>query len=157
MFPEHDVARFAAFIFSPIERLKKDARNTLKIRQKKLRKPPPEHTRWKPGQSGNKSGKPKQLLTKDKVKGVLGKFSDMTRDQIQDVITNPKSTMLEIMVASIIVKAAKDGDFSRLNFILDRSIGRVAAEAGAEDQVDTSGMTLEEKIAWLKTRNQTAS
>ena len=119
--------------------------------------PPPVHTRFKPGQSGNPGGKPKQLLTKDKVKGILGRFADMTREDLQAIVTNPKSTMLEIMVASIMVKAAKDGDFSRLNFILDRSIGRVAADAGEEDRVDTSGMTLEEKIEWLKSRQKNVS
>ena len=92
-------------------------------------RPQNKHLRpFKPGQSGNPGGKPKQLLTKEKVKGILGKFADMTRQQLQDIIQNPKSSMLEIMVASIMAKAAKDGDFSRMNFILDRSIGRVTSE-----------------------------
>lgn len=120
----------------------------------------PQNKNLKPytkGQSGNPSGKPKQLLTKDKVKGILGKFADMTRDELQNIVQDPKSTMLEIMVASIMVKAAKDGDFSRLNFILDRSIGRAAAEAGEAEGVDTTGMTLEEKIEWLKSRKNIAS
>lgn len=121
-----------------------------------MRKPPPEHTRWKPGVSPNPGGRPKSLLTKDKVKGILGKFADMTLQDLENLVKDPQSKMLEIMVASIMVKAAKDGDFSRLNFILDRSIGRVAADAGEEDRVDTSGMTLEEKIEWLKSRQKSA-
>lgn len=93
-----------------------------------MRNEPPVHSRWKPGQSGNKSGKPKQLLTRDKVSSVVGKFACMTRDELQDVIKNPKSSMLEITVAAIMARAAKDGDFNRLNFILDRSIGKVTSE-----------------------------
>lgn len=92
-------------------------------------RPQNKHLRpFKPGQSGNPGGRPKQLLTKEKVKGILGKFADMTRQQLQDIIKNPESSMLEIMVASIMAKAAKSGDFSRMNFILDRSIGRVTSE-----------------------------
>jgi hypothetical protein len=33
--------------------------------------------------------------------------------------------MLEVMVASIMARAAKDGDYSRLEFLLARSIGKV--------------------------------
>lgn len=58
----------------------------------------------------------------------MGKFHDMTREDLQAVVTNPKSTMLEIMVASIMAKAAKEGDASRFGFLLDRQIGRVPTE-----------------------------
>ena len=33
--------------------------------------------------------------------------------------------MIEITVASIFAKAAKDGDYSRLEFLLSRTIGKV--------------------------------
>ena len=39
---------------------------------------------------------------------------------------------LEIMVASIIVKATADGDASKLSFLLDRSIGKVVEERKVE-------------------------
>lgn len=80
---------------------------------------------YKPGQSGNPSGKPAGLLTKDQVSSVMGKFSHSTREQLQAVITNPKSTMLEIMVASVMARAAKDGDPNRMEFLLQRTIGKV--------------------------------
>ena len=83
---------------------------------------------FKPGQSGNPSGKPKQLLTKDKVSSILGKFATMTREQLQAVVTDSKSTMIEIMIASVMVKAAKDGDYARLDFLLTRSVGKVKEE-----------------------------
>lgn len=97
---------------------------------------------FKKGQSGNPSGKPKQLLTKDKVSSILGKFATMTRDQLQDVAADPKSSMIEIMIASIMVKAAKEGDYARLDFLLTRSIGKVKDELElqartiADDQLD---------------------
>ena len=83
---------------------------------------------FKPGQSGNPSGKPKQLLTKDKVSSILGKFATMTQEQLQAVVTDKKSTMIEIMIASVMVKAAKDGDYARLDFLLTRSVGKVKDE-----------------------------
>lgn len=89
---------------------------------------------FKPGQSGNPSGKPKNLLTKDKVKAIVGKFANMTREELQSVVADPKSTMIEITVASIMVKAAKDGDYTRLDFILNRSIGRVLDDDNSADQ-----------------------
>ena len=89
------------------------------------RKPPPEHSRFKPGQSGNPGGMPKQLLTQDKVSSVLGKFCMMTREELAKIVENPKSPMLDVMVASVMARAAKDGDYSRLEFLLARSVGKV--------------------------------
>jgi len=83
---------------------------------------------FKPGQSGNPSGKPKQLLTKDKVSSIFQKFSCKNRIELQAVIDDQKSTMIEIMVASVMVKAAKEGDYARVQFLLDRAVGKVPNE-----------------------------
>lgn len=83
---------------------------------------------YKKGQSGNPSGKPKGILTKDQVHAVLGRFSSLNREELQAVVNNPKSTMLEIMVASVMVKAAQHGDHARLEFLWSRSIGKVKEE-----------------------------
>jgi hypothetical protein len=88
----------------------------------------PEHTRWKPGQSGNASGKPKQLLTKDRVTSILGKFANMSRADLEAVMEDPKATMIEVMIASVMVKAVRDGDYGRLDFLLNRSVGKVKEE-----------------------------
>lgn len=87
-----------------------------------------EATKWKPGQSGNISGKPKQLLTKDKVSALMGKFSLMSRRELKDFVANDDAPIVEVAVAAIYLKAASDGDFTRLNFLLDRSIGKVKDE-----------------------------
>ena len=88
----------------------------------------PQNKHLKPfpkGVSGNPSGKPKGLLRREDVEAMMGRFAVMTREQLQLVVQNQKSTMLEIMIASVMAKAAKDGDYARLQFLLDRSIGRV--------------------------------
>jgi hypothetical protein len=91
--------------------------------------------RWTKGQSGNPSGRPKGQLRRDQVEAVMGRFSAMTRAELQKIVQNEKSTMLEIMVASVMAKAAKDGDATRLQFLLDRTIGRV------KEQVEISTPT----------------
>lgn len=111
---------------------------------------------WPKGVSGNPLGKPKQLLTKDKVKSVLGKFCDMSIAELQAVANNPNAKMLEVMVANIMIKAAETGDYSRLDFILNRSIGKVPNDQNESQPESTSSMTIEEKIQWLKSTPKTA-
>ena len=86
---------------------------------------PPDHVKWKPGQSGNPSGRPKGILTSDQVRALIGRFWGMTREQLHVVVQDQKSSMGEIMVASIMAKCAKDGDYTRLDGLLNRTIGKV--------------------------------
>lgn len=78
-----------------------------------------------PGMTNNPSGRPANLLTKDKVASILGRFSNMSPTDLQAVLDNPKSTMMEAMVASVMKRALADGDPHRLEFLLQRSIGKV--------------------------------
>jgi hypothetical protein len=87
------------------------------------KKPPPEHTRWKPGQSGNKAGKPKNLLTQDRVKKLISDFSQLTIDELRKIKGDPKSTILEVAAASHLLNAPDDT--ASFNFVLERSIGKV--------------------------------
>ncbi len=87
---------------------------------------------WQPGQSGNPSGKKKGLLTAQKVTDLVSRLSSLNRMELQAVVADPKSTMLEITFASVLVNAAKSGDYSRLEFLMARSIGKV------KDQLEVS-------------------
>ena len=89
------------------------------------RKPPPEYTRWKPGQSGNASGKPKGLLTQNEISALIGRFWRLSSDQLELVLKDPKTTMGEAMIASVMLRAFKDGDFSRVEGLLTRGVGKV--------------------------------
>lgn len=86
---------------------------------------PKSDTQFKPGQSGNPSGKPRQLLTKDKVSSVLGRLAEYTIAHLEALIENPASPSLEVMIAALMVRAAKEGDPNRIEFVLQRSIGKV--------------------------------
>jgi hypothetical protein len=90
--------------------------------------PEMEARKFVPGQSGNPGGKPKQLLTKDKVKGLVDRFYNMSRDDLKDVAKDPKATVIELTIASIMVKCIEAGDFSRFDGMLSRAIGKVADE-----------------------------
>ena len=108
------------------------------------RVPPPEHSRFKPGQSGNISGRPKlppelraiAELTVDEIKRTIAKYGRMSAAQVQDVIENPATTMIELYIATIFATGAKVGDYAKLAFILDRSIGRPAPDAALSNGTD---------------------
>jgi len=91
-----------------------------------------------PGVSGNPNGRPKQppeiraikSLSPEYVKKIISKFSQMSKEEMGTFLRlgpdDPGGpNMMEIMIGSIVAKAAQDGDYTRLNFLLDRSIGRV--------------------------------
>lgn len=88
---------------------------------------------FQPGQSGNPNGRkplPPDLkgikkITTDELQRQIAKFAGMTKQEISDHLRDPEATMLDIMIGTVMVKAAKDGDHSRFNFLLDRTIGRV--------------------------------
>jgi hypothetical protein len=63
--------------------------------------------------------------THESVKSRLSEFWRMTRDQLQDLITHPDTSMGDIALAAILVGAAKEGDQQKLQFVLDRMVGKV--------------------------------
>lgn len=91
------------------------------------RKPPTPDPKnlWKPGQSGNPSGRPKKLLTRDHVEHHFSTMAALSTSELEILCKDPKEPALRVMIARVIIEAIKAGDYSRLNFLLDRSIGKV--------------------------------
>jgi hypothetical protein len=93
-----------------------------------------------PGKSGNPNGRPAlppdvrdaQKLTNDEYMRISTNFMAMTRTEIQEALQRPDATMLELMVGGIVAKAAKDHDYLRATFLLDRVIGKV------KEQIETT-------------------
>lgn len=90
--------------------------------------------RFKPGQSGNPSGKHKTLLTRPHVEYMFQELHTKTVEELQTIMKDPKSQMLTIMVASIMIKTVETGDAFRLQFLLDRAVGKVINIVESEDE-----------------------
>ncbi len=94
---------------------------------------PPEHTRWKKGQSGNPTGRRKlpvslrsvAELSADEIKRTIAKHFRMNKETLIKVIQNPASPALDLVVASTIAKAIKDGDIAKAEYLFMRSLGKV--------------------------------
>ncbi len=100
----------------------------------------PEGKKFKPGVSGNPGGKPKipedikqaRKMTQIELERVINSLLFLDREALQAKIKDPKTPMIEMIAASIMAQAAQKGDHTRLDFILQRMIGKV------KDQVEIS-------------------
>ena len=87
-----------------------------------------EPHQWKPGQSGNPGGRPPGILDRDEVKAQLGKFWQMSATEVEAIAQDPKATAGQRMLASIVLKGIKTGDFTGADWLLNRTIGKVKEE-----------------------------
>ena len=120
----------------------------------KLGGPGPK-TKFKPGQSGNPGGRAKipedikqaRTMTNHQLMRRLTDFLQMDRDAVRAIAQDPKAPMLDVIVASIVAKAATASDHQRLNFLFDRIVGKVT------DKIEVnpfSEMSLEDLIILAK-------
>lgn len=87
----------------------------------------------KKGQVLNPNGRPRvpeyvksaRKLTQVKFAEVLYKYINATFEDLKEVIENPKTPSLDLIVVKVLTEAIKHGDEKRLNFILERMIGKV--------------------------------
>jgi len=97
------------------------------------KKGPPDQYKFKKGQSGNPGGMPKipddikeaRKLNQIELERIINKYLHMPKNDLQVILKSPNIPMMELMVASIVAKAATGGDHLRLDFILNRIIGKV--------------------------------
>lgn len=89
--------------------------------------------RWQKGQSGNPAGpgvltpelkKARKLTSKATVE-ILSKCIFMTRDEISTRLNEPETPGIELAILTVLANCIKHGDATRLNFLLDRLIGKV--------------------------------
>ena len=89
--------------------------------------------RFKPGISGNPGGRKKlpaevkeaKNLTNNQMILILNKLMFMTDYDVSRVLNDPKTSKFERIVAKILDKADQQGDSMRLDFLLNRTIGKV--------------------------------
>lgn len=93
-----------------------------------------------PGVSGNPKGRPKtrgdlaqvRLLKESEAKRMIQKQLDMTPQELKAMVEDPETPAMELMIARIIDKALNEGDTARLNFLFDRTIGKVIEKREVE-------------------------
>jgi len=94
---------------------------------------PKEDGQWKPGQSGNPSGRPKvpddvkaiRKLSPFELERIINKYLQMDAPQIKSLLDSQTLPMREAYIASILLKGLNYGDPKRFDFILNRLIGKV--------------------------------
>lgn len=87
----------------------------------------------KPFEPGHNMGRPKspaelkaaRKLTRTEFESIASKYMSMSKKDIEAASRDENLTMLESMIVSIIHKAISHGDQRRLDFLLDRLIGKV--------------------------------
>lgn len=94
-------------------------------------------TSFKPGQTGNPNGRPpvpldlKEARSVNKMEfdRVLNKYMYLAVPDIDTAMKSRELPMIEMIVAKIVAKAFNEGDQRRLEFIIDRLIGKASFEA----------------------------
>lgn len=88
---------------------------------------------FKRGWVSNPNGRPKvpeeykklQKLNADQFKGMVAKFALMTVPQMLEYLESGEVPVFEAMIGKIIKTCIETGDHAKLNFLLDRTIGKV--------------------------------
>lgn len=107
------------------------------MQEHKPKKPIPLNA-WKPGQSGNPSGRPKlpedlaasKRLSRLEFDRILHKYLFMEAFEVKQVLEEGLDqdgraiSMIEMMVAGLLCKAAMEGCTNRMDFVLLRLFGR---------------------------------
>lgn len=100
------------------------------------RKPPPKHSQFKPGKSGNPSGRPalnpifKALknLTVQSYREVIEKVCTGNIDALRIMAEDSKTSALQLGVVKSMIKAIMSGDYATIDRIAERVVGKIPDE-----------------------------
>lgn len=90
-------------------------------------------TSFKPGQSGNPAGRrrmPPRLkeicpLSSEELNLTISMHLRMNLEKLRNVMADPNTIALDLMIASSIMKAIEDGELAKAETLFLRSLGRV--------------------------------
>lgn len=114
---------------------------------------PPEEYRFKPGQSGNSKGRPLnpiknalRKLTVQQYRRIIKSCVKGNLDELKRVIKNPLSSALEVGIAACYVKAVETGDYSTIEKMLERVVGKVPEEINVNSKNQNLNLNVNKKI-----------
>lgn len=116
---------------------------------------------WPKGVSGNPSGRvalPPELvgiksLSQHEVTKLVSKYARMNKTELLGAVNDEGAPVLEVAIASIFVQAVKQGDFTRLGWLLDRAIGKVPSsepDDGEKTKTPFAQLSDEELLALVR-------
>ena len=115
------------------------------VKPKPRIKAPPKA--WKPGQSGNPTGRPKDG---ESWKAILEEVSNMTAAEIASIVGNAKKKELKtlpqdvqmkyLVVSSVLVTLATEPNASLWNSLMDRTEGKVQDRLEVSNLLDVEGL-----------------
>ncbi len=118
---------------------------------------PPVHSQFKPGQSGNPKGRKPNLLSKERVRSVMAKLSELTKKELYDMTMDGSTPVLEAMIAAIMHKSIKNGDASNAEFLFQRAYGKVKDEIEVSTPPELEALkklSLDELMIYVQTNIQ---
>lgn len=97
---------------------------------------PPKHSQFKPGKSGNPEGARKhnpirkalKNLTVESYREVIEAVCTGNVAHLQDMVKDPKTSALQVGVAAAVIKAIQVGDYTTIERIAERIVGKIPDE-----------------------------
>jgi hypothetical protein len=92
---------------------------------------------WKPGQSGNPSGRRKSLITREDVEHLVQTYAVTAFEKLDEIINDKSRTPIEIIVAQTWKELAdpkrKGERIGSLAQLIDLAVGKVVTNANASE------------------------
>ena len=114
---------------------------------------------FKKGDSGNPKGRPPlppelkaiSPFTASELSRIISKYGRLTKGVLYEVLENPATPVMDLSVCKLFEKCLVEGDYARLNFLLDRCIGKPpVAEPLDSDGNDLSAVPTAELLQLIK-------
>lgn len=75
-----------------------------------------------------------RVLNRMAFERIANMYLHLTKSEVKAKLDDPSTPVIELLVASVLVSATKKGDHHKLNFILDRLIGKVVERVEIVEQ-----------------------